>query len=88
MIMACTPACVVSSAPRSTSRASIAATNSTTATCHSPVPMTCTSASPSPTPIATPTAISATRRSDRSAVKPSAIHAQTGAKNGYGWSST
>ena len=66
----------------------IAAAKSTTATCQTPVPMTCTTRSPSPTPMATPIASSATRRTDRSAVNPSAIHALTGAKNGYACPST
>ena len=51
-------------------RAMIAARNSTTATCHTPLPMRCTSRSPSATPIATPTASSATRRTDRSVGEP------------------
>ena len=80
-----TPACVVSRTPRSMNRAIVAARNRTTATCQMPLPMRRTSTSPSATPIATPTASSATRRTDRSAVNPSATHAQTGAKNGYGW---
>ena len=83
-----TPACVVSRTPRSMNRAIVAARNTTTATCHTPLPMRRTSTSPSATPIATPTASSATRRTERSAVNPSATHAQTGAKNGYGWCTT
>ncbi len=87
MTIACTPACVVSIGPRSRNRASTAATNRTTATCHAPEPMTWTTTSPSATPSATPTASSATRRTDRLAVKPSATHVLTGAKKGYGWCS-
>ena len=77
-----TPACVVSRAPRSTNRAIVAAMNRTTATCQTPLPIRRTSTSPSATPIATPTASSATRRTERSVVNPSATQAQTGAKNG------